>query len=455
MSWGNFFKGLANVGTGGWYGSLTGEAPGWSNDWLDTIMPGAGRITEAVNDWQDTGDWAETLNTLVDAPFGGVTGVSQQLGEHTVPNEVRGYAPAIGGLIGNYVGGPIVGSIGAGIGSDIAGGSAKDKYKSAGTAFAAGYGSQLLSGGGTDFTDIPAYDTSGVYSGEYATGDVDSGYYDAAKGTEAATGGTSTAETTSGIPFTVRSDLAPEGYPIESPSSGPFTTRANLAPAGYESMSTGAAESSGPFTTRYDLSPETYSPEPDANLYDLYNWGGPGSGLSSEGVSTSGGSGGGGRQQGWFGKAMPYVMGAGLISDTISSYKTKKANEKAAKEYMDAYNKAREEGTWNDTTRANYMKGVSGTIESMISGMKKRIGSNAAAAGRGGGYYGKNVANAQEQGRELYAKALADTYQPNFVAPPNLSAYLASQSPNWYDSLLSGVGSTAGKWPMLAYMFGK
>lgn len=465
MGFGSFFKGLANVATGGAYnqiGALTGAwdpASGWSNDWLDTVTPGAGRLTQALTDWQDTGDWAETLNTLTDAPFGGVTGVSNFLGEYTVPDEVRGAAPAIGGAIGSYAVGPIGGAIGAGIGSDIAGGSAKDKYKAAGAGFLSSYAAQGLSGGGWDMTNIPAYDTSGIYSGDYATGAVDSGYYDASSGvgTGAAGGGEASfspwldySQTGTGEqPFAPRTDLAPAGYDYGNTSGGPFTTRADLAPAGYEGMAAGAA--SGPFATRSDLSLDypIYEPqgtmlEPNANIYDLYNWGGPGSGYSSPYVGAGGGGGKGGLTS-LYKSPMTWLMAAGLVSDTISQHKLRKQQEEAARQYLEAYNKAREEGTWNDKTRGEYMKGVQGTISDYVSGLKRRVGSNAAALGRGGGFYSRNIKAADEYGREQYAKELAKTYEPKYIPPADYRAYLANQGGDWYDSVLSGVGSTAGK----------
>jgi hypothetical protein len=441
FGWGD----IANIATGGAYnqiGSSTGwwdPASDWTNDFNDFITPGSGRVTQALSDWQDTGDWAETLNTLTDAPLGGVTGVSNMLGEYTVPSEVRDYAPAIGGAIGSYVGGPVVASIGAGIGSDIAGKPAKEKYKDAGIAFGGSYAMQGLSGGGWDVTSTPAYDTTGIETGEYATGDIDKGaQYDWEKGEYVKPG----------EPYSEQYVAqTPEEYygTLRTDTMTPGEYYGDIVPAtGSAGLATSADFMDTPSET--DLWNESNNPigyygPSETTWYDSMF--GNGSTYGEGGTVTKSGS--------LLGKAMPYVMGAGLVSNTISSYKQKKAEEEAAKQYLAAAAAAKEEGTWNDTTRANYMKGVSGSISDMVSGLKRRISSNAAASGRGGGFYGKNVDKAQQQGRELYAKELANTYTPNYIAPANYSAYLAAQGGDWYDSLLTGLGSTAGKYPMLAY----
>lgn len=441
MGWDDFI----NVATGGAYGqigALTGwyDSPsGWSNDWLDTVMPGAGRVTQAITDWQDTGDWAETLNTLTDAPFGGVTGVSNLLGEYTVPAELREYAPAIGGAIGSYAVGPMGAAIGAGIGSDIAGKSAKDKYKAAGTAFGASYGLQGLTGGGWDVSNTPAYDTSGVYSGEYLPGDVDAGaVYDWETGTyvqPASSGGGTGAPTNvenyyGGLKTDTRT---PEEWygSMRTDTTTPGEYYNSITPASYEFGT--SMDSAYPYSFGY----EPYSVNQDLSV-----------------ASPSGSGSLWGKALSYGGKALPWVVGAGLVSDIYSQYRLQKAQKEAAEKYKAAADKAREQGTWNETTRANYMKGVSGNINEMIEGMKRRIGSNAAALGRGGGYYGKNVERARQQGREMYAKELANTYVPNYIPPADYGAYLAEAMGNapWYNSTLSGIGSVAGKWPTLAYL---
>ena len=139
----------------------------------------------------------------------------------------------------------------------------------------------------------------------------------------------------------------------------------------------------------------------------------------------------------------PYLFGAGTLAGGYSNYLGGKRNAEAAKDYLAA-------STWNPATREKYMTGVTGGISNWLTAKNKSAASNAAALGRGGGFYGntlnKNLASATEQ----LAQALATTHQPS-NAP--LSAYQAANSPSFLESTLGTATSSLLPWIVLSSIF--
>lgn len=108
--------------------------------------------------------------------------------------------------------------------------------------------------------------------------------------------------------------------------------------------------------------------------------------------------------------------------------------------------------SWDDTKRANTMKGIMGQINEMVTGSKRRAASSGANLGRGGGFYGNKVNQAHEAAREEAAKALAKTYGPSNANPAAYQALAQAEGFNPWMNFTKGIADTAGKWPYLMLM---
>lgn len=140
-----------------------------------------------------------------------------------------------------------------------------------------------------------------------------------------------------------------------------------------------------------------------------------------------------------------WAIPTGMAANLASGYLQKGAMG----DMENQMNRYLSDASWDDTKRANTMKGIMGQINEMVTGAKRRAASSGADLGRGGGFYGNKANQALQAGREQAAKALATTYGPTNANPGAYQALATAQGFNPWQNFASGIGNTAGKWPYL------
>ena len=139
------------------------------------------------------------------------------------------------------------------------------------------------------------------------------------------------------------------------------------------------------------------------------------------------------------------MAGLGMLTNAIEGPRQNKAVANSLEDYFNQ--------KWTPQSRDAMMQGVMGQTNAETEAMKRKLGSGAAAAGRGGGLYGSELERTEESGRETAASALANTFAPtNFSAQAYEDLAKAQTGSNWYDSLLQGVSGASSNWPLMALM---
>ncbi len=171
-------------------------------------------------------------------------------------------------------------------------------------------------------------------------------------------------------------------------------------------------------------------------------------------IQPAGGGGGAGGFSLGGNNMIPWMMGAGVLSDVLTGTAKNKQQEELNANTVSSLNEYLNKATWNPETRAEYQKGIMGEYGDMIAGAQRRAGATGADAGRGGGFYGSQTERSSQAAREAVARAMAQTYQPSTVNPAVYQALAqAKTGPTpWWTNLTEGIGTTAGKWPYLALM---
>jgi len=208
------------------------------------------------------------------------------------------------------------------------------------------------------------------------------------------------------------------------------------ASAGLSPISVGPAAAGGAWGYG-EGAPGTYSGLSSLGSAISSGFAGPG---ASAGISPASMGGGAGS---WFSRLPTSVKwGApilgGLGMDWWTKKKAAEREREGAQEYMDAVLGS----GWTPAKRKEMMKGIAGYMGKQVGAARKRFASGMAAAGRGGGTFGKRLERVRRAGRETAATALAGTYGQTPV--PSYAAYAArkKESPFWSDLL--GLGGQIG-----------
>jgi hypothetical protein len=158
----------------------------------------------------------------------------------------------------------------------------------------------------------------------------------------------------------------------------------------------------------------------------------------------------GGLSGGSYGNILPALMATGLMSTAASA----PAKQKQEEDYLSNLQSTLQGATWNDTTRAGLMKGLSGQYGTAIAGAQRRAANAGAESGRGGGFYGSATNRAQQAAREAVAKSLATTYQPYGTDYAQLAAKANTGVLPWYTTVADQMGTIAGQLTPYAYLAG-
>ena len=143
---------------------------------------------------------------------------------------------------------------------------------------------------------------------------------------------------------------------------------------------------------------------------------------------------------GFGGKAMPYLAGAGLLSNLGGQLLGSEQQKSNLGDYIGAT-------TWTPEKASTYLGSIgqstAGTLGADAARRKGTLAESMATAGRGGGGYGKGVMGIDEQTLNAIANARNQALT-TVSQPPNLSPSPFMSQTNPYASTLTGIGGTAG-----------
>jgi len=336
--------------------------------------------------------------------------------------------PAAGAMVGGYFGGPPGAMAGAGLGTAATGGDTRQVVTNTATAGVGAGMASAMTGGGMS---AQGYNANAPEAGLYPS------------------------MGTTGITTTAPTSTYPASYGETAPNASMQPAQSPVPPQMR--------------TAQYRQDPMTGELRTTLNTPGG-TWGPAGGGRMTGGqrmMTTQarpawmGGGGarpqtpsaGGGRAFGntAFGRYFthPYVMGGMTLLDLYSQARQAREGEKATEGYLSSLREAQEAAQWTPEKREGFMKAMQGIFSEQAKSATESAAARSAAAGRGGGAYGRSKERIQRAGHEAAARAMGQTYGPSQVPVGDIRAYLAKGQyaapyANWLRDVTGTYGQMVG-----------